>query len=164
MLGSSGAGKTHLSRRLAEVLGLACIHLDEHFWLPGQVPRGDREWRATVSRLVQRESWIMDGTYERSLDLRLPRADALVLLDCPRTRCLERVLRREGARGAVDPDHLRYVWNYPRATRPVVLASIALYARGVPVAVVDGPESAAGLLSQLQREPAPAAPDRAVAA
>ena len=134
VLGSSGAGKSHLSRALAGILGIDAIHLDDHFWQPDGQPCGDREWREIVKELAARESWIMDGTYERSLDLRMPRAEAIVLLECPSELCLERVLRREseGAKPVrhdrsspspqqIDPHHVRYISHYASVTRPVVL-------------------------------------------
>jgi adenylate kinase family enzyme len=162
VLGSSGAGKTHLSSRLAAIFGLEVIHLDDHFWQRGWRPREEREWRKMVSEMAQRDSWIMDGTYENSLDLRIPHADAIILLECHRLRCLGRVLRRQLddwirsrrdqlANGPTrfDPDHIRYVWRYPTTTRPAVLAEIERHGRGKPVVVIDGPDGLAPFLSSL---------------
>jgi adenylate kinase family enzyme len=163
LLGSSGAGKTHLSERLSDILGIPAIHLDAHFWQPGHVPRGEREWRGIVSTLVQRESWIMDGTYERSLDLRIPHADAIIVLDGPGNRCLDRVLRRqretegkqrrdraEGCAERVDLNHVRYVMQYEEVTRPQIVASIERYGRGKPVAEIRGPEHVDPFVSTLK--------------
>ena len=162
VLGSSGAGKTHLSSRLGAILGLDVIHLDDHFWQPGYRPREGREWRKMVSQMAERDSWIMDGTYERSLDLRIPQADAIILLECHRMRCLVRVLRRqadgwirshleESHDGSTrfDANHIRYVWHYPTVTRPAVLADIGRFGRGKPVVLIDGPEGVTPFLSSL---------------
>ena len=78
VLGSSGSGKTFLSLRLGQALGIEPIHLDMQFWKPGWVPTPREEWRKTVSSLVAKQSWIMDGTYESTLDLRLPTCDAII--------------------------------------------------------------------------------------
>lgn len=163
VLGSSGSGKTHLTDRLAGILGLDPIHLDAHFWRPGHLPRGEHEWRGIVSELVQRKSWIMDGTYERSLDLRIPYADAIILLDCPRNRCLDRVLQRlwetegqqrrdraEGSAEQVDLNHVRYVMHYPEVTRPKILASIEQYGPGTPVVSLQAPEAVGPFVSELR--------------
>jgi adenylate kinase family enzyme len=163
VLGSSGAGKTHLSRNLSGILGLEAIHLDDHFWHPDGHACDAREWRETVKDLAARESWIMDGTYERSLDLRLPRADAVVLLECASELCLERVLRREGwitrplgerrAGGSsreIDRNHVEYVTQYARVTRPIVLEHVERYCRGKTVVVVQAPEGVNSLLRGLE--------------
>jgi adenylate kinase family enzyme len=166
VLGSSGSGKTQLSVRLAEILGIDPIHLDAHFWREDARPREDREWREIVSKLASRDAWIMDGTYERSLDLRIPRADAILLLECAPDRCLERVVRRDaatrddprlalasGSAKPVDANHVRYVREYPAVTRPQILACIERYGRGKPVATIPTPEGVAPFLSQLATKP-----------
>lgn len=168
--GSSGSGKTHLSARLGAILGLAVVHLDDHFWQPGFSPREDEEWRNVLAKMVERDSWIIDGTYERTLDLRIPHADAIILLECHRLRCLERVLRRlwigwmqsrrSALLGVSTPfalNLIRYVWHYPTVTRPVVVANIQRYGRGKPVVVIDGPEGVAPFLSSLRASPSAAA-------
>jgi adenylate kinase family enzyme len=160
VLGSSGAGKSHLTRALAEILGIGAIHLDAHFWRPDGKPCGDREWRKIAKQLAARESWIMDGTYERSLDLRIPRADAIILLECPAELCLERVLRREteipklrgrkrrsGSAYQIDQDHVQYVTQYAAVTHPIVLELIERYGRGKAVAVLQAPEAVGSFLS-----------------
>lgn len=163
VLGSSGSGKTHLSDRLAGILAIDPIHLDAYFWQADLRPRGDREWRAMLSNLVQRESWIMDGTYERSLDLRIPHADAIVLLDCPSNRCLERVLEREkefdgktrrdrvdGCSERIDLNHVRYVMQYSEVTHPRIIASIERYGSEIPVVAIDAPEAVEVFVSKLE--------------
>ena len=51
---------------------------------------GGRWWRTSPSR----PSWVMDGTYEASLDLRLPAAEAIVYIQSSRWTCLWRVVTR----------------------------------------------------------------------
>jgi len=166
VLGSSGAGKTHLSRNLSGILGLEAIHLDDHFWQPDGQPCGDREWRAIVTQLAMREAWIMDGTYERSLELRMPRAEAIILLECPSELCLERVVRREqkiprplgqhrsgGSAHQLDRNHVQYVSQYSWVTRPIVLDHIERYGRGKTVTVVQAPEDVDSFLVGLASRP-----------
>ncbi|MFI7074130.1 adenylate kinase [Micromonospora sediminicola] len=94
VVGSSGAGKSTLAGELARRLDLPLIHLDRHYWRPGWTAPDPAEFRAEVAALAARPAWVMDGNYGGTLDLRLPRADALVFCDPSRARCLTRVLRR----------------------------------------------------------------------
>jgi adenylate kinase family enzyme len=166
VLGSSGAGKSHLSRNLSRILGIEAIHLDDHFWQPDGHPCGDREWRETVKELAARESWIMDGTYERSLDLRMPRADAIILLECAAELCLERVLRRDGwitrpteknhsggSSYQIDRSHVQYVTQYAWATRPIVLDHVERYGRDKTVVAVHAPEGVDSFLFGVASRP-----------
>jgi adenylate kinase family enzyme len=79
--GMAGSGKSTFSRSLAAKTGLPVIHLDVHFWKPGWVAPSEREWRETQSRLLASDAWIADGNYHETLDLRLERADTVVILD-----------------------------------------------------------------------------------
>ncbi|MFI7214593.1 hypothetical protein [Micromonospora maritima] len=232
VVGSSGAGKSTLAGELARRLDLPLIHLDRHYWRPGWTAPDPVEFRAEVAALAARPAWVMDGNYAGTLDLRLPRADALVLCDPSRVRCLTRVLRRRwlhrampGAAGPdrpipdaagsgrtmpnatgpvrptsvaagpvrptsdaagpgrpssdaagpgrpssdvagpvratarpdlpdgcperIDLDLLRYVWRYPRHSRPRVLAAVAAYAPTIPVHRLRRPRDVARFLDHL---------------
>jgi len=161
VLGSSGSGKTHFSMRLAEILGLDVLHLDAYFWRSDAQPRAEDEWREIVASLVQRDAWIMDGTYERSLDLRIPHADAIILLEHPPEHCLDRVIERQRSADRSRPDlpdgyvdrldnnHRLYVWRYPEVTRPAVLESIERHGPETPVLTLAAPEAIDPFLTRL---------------
>jgi adenylate kinase family enzyme len=137
VIGSGGAGKSTFARRLGGRLGLPVIHLDREYWRAGWVEPPKDEWRRRVEELCAGESWVMDGNYSGTLDVRLGACDTVVLLDLPRLLCLWRVARRAFRyRGSSRPDmgegcpeqlnkdflvFLLWVWNYPRRSRPKVL-------------------------------------------
>jgi adenylate kinase family enzyme len=131
VIGSSGAGKSMLARRLAHRLDLPLIHLDREFFGPAWEEPSRPEWRQRVSKLAAHPRWVMDGNYRSTFDLRIPRATAIVWLDLPRWRCLAnvvwRVLRHYGrtrpdiAPGSVERFNwpfMVWIWNYPRRVRP----------------------------------------------
>ena len=137
VIGSGGAGKSTFARRLGELLRLEVIHLDAEHWRPGWREPSKAEWRARVEELVGRESWVMDGNYSGTLDVRLAACDTVVFLDLPRAVCVWRVLKRmlmyrnsrrpdmaEGCDEKLDLKFLRWVWDYPKRTRPDVLRRI----------------------------------------
>ncbi|MGC4895781.1 adenylate kinase [Micromonospora sp. DT31] len=162
VVGGSGAGKSTLAGEVARRLDLPLIHLDRHYWRPGwSAPTAD-DFRAEVAALAAGPAWVMDGNYASTLDLRLPRADLLVLCDTPRTRCLVRVVRRRWAhRGAprpdlpegcperLDLDFVSLVWRHPRASRPRVLAAHATYTPALPVRRLRGWRDTARFLAEL---------------
>jgi adenylate kinase family enzyme len=149
ILGSSGSGKTSLAIRLGDILHIPLIHLDAHFWQPGWVSTPQEEWRAQVEAMVQQPCWIMDGTYERTLDVRLPAADAVICVECSRYLCLWRVLKRKltvddlqrpdaPAGQILDRSFLRYIWQYPAVTRPLVWENIREFGAGKIVIQLGG--------------------------
>ena len=92
--GMAGSGKSTFSKALAARTGLPLIHLDLHYWKPGWVKPSDDEWRAKQGRLLAGDAWIADGNYHETLDLRLERADTVVILDTPWWVCAGRAFVR----------------------------------------------------------------------
>ena len=138
VLGSSGSGKSRFSSRLAKLLGIRPIHLDAYFWKPGWVATPAEEWNDIVTELIADDSWIMDGTYERTLHLRIPAAETLIVIDSHRLACLGRILWRKitddgpsrtdaPSNQPIDWDYVGYIWHYPSRTRPVVQKCIQEY-------------------------------------
>jgi adenylate kinase family enzyme len=111
--GLAGSGKSTFALALAAKTGLPVIHLDVHFWKPGWVEPSEAEWREKQRDLLGGDAWIADGNYRETLDLRLERADTVVVLDLPWWRCSGRAL----VRGFRMPDELPEGCDYPRWRR-----------------------------------------------
>jgi adenylate kinase family enzyme len=162
VIGISGAGKSTFSGALAARTGLPIIHLDTEFWQPGWKITPRREWRAKVAQLVERESWIMDGSYGSSLDLRLPRADTLLWFDYPRHVCLRRVIWRiattygrvredlaPGCPEQLDLEFLRFVWDFNTKSRPQIVSMLAEHGQHLQPVVFRRDRDVARFLDRL---------------
>jgi adenylate kinase family enzyme len=131
ILGPGGAGKSTFARQLAKLLKIELIHLDVLYWLPGWQEPSKEEWRKLVAEAVKRDSWIMDGNYTGSIDIRLPACDTVIFLDAPRLLCIWRVLKRrmlfsrsvrpdmaQGCPEKFDWKFMFYLWGYPEKVKP----------------------------------------------
>src|SRR6266436_5243884 len=94
IIGSGGAGKSTFARRLNNILNLGLIHLDTLYWNPGWVETPKPEWRAIVEGLLGKDSWIIDGNYSGTLDIRIAACDTIIFLDIGRATCAWRILKR----------------------------------------------------------------------
>lgn len=127
IIGPCGSGKSTLSYTLGLHLGLPVHHLDKLGWSPGWVETDKIELRERIKAIVASDSWLIEGNYGSTLDLRLPRADTVVYLDFPISLCVWRLLRRillhrgktrpdmaDGCPERFDFEFLRYVvfWNW----------------------------------------------------
>jgi adenylate kinase family enzyme len=134
VIGSGGAGKSTFAKRLGTRLKIKVIHLDSIYWRPGWVEMPKAEWLKTVEELLKLESWIMDGNYSGTLELRLQSCDTVIFLDLPRIVCLWRVVKRllqyhnrsrpdmaDECREKFNLEFMRWVWDYPKRARPKVL-------------------------------------------
>lgn len=153
VLGCSGSGKTTLTRKLAARIGADPIYLDQHHWQRGWVVPPRDQWHETLRSLIARERWVMDGTYDGTLHLRLPRADAIILFETNRLRCLWRVTARwlagqprpelpEECPDKVDWEFVRYIWTFDRVVLPKIFAVINKAGRDVPIVRLSGIEDA----------------------
>jgi len=96
VVGSSGSGKTTVSRALASALGVPVLELDAVFHQPGWTPRPDPEFQDMVRSFVAGDRWVVDGNYSGHGmgDIVWPRADTIVWLDPPRRVVMRRVVIR----------------------------------------------------------------------
>src|SRR5690349_18913828 len=94
VIGSGGSGKSTFSRELGRATGIPVIHLDREFWRPGWEETPKDEWNALVAELLAGESWIMDGNFGGTREMRMQAADTIIFLDLPRRVCLYRILKR----------------------------------------------------------------------
>ena len=118
VIGCPGAGKSTLTRALAETLGLPAVYLDRLWWKSGWINRTRAEFDARLDAALAGDAWVMDGNYLRTLPRRLERCDAVLFLDYPRRLCLFRALRRILRwRGRTRPAHGR---GLPGAAGPGV--------------------------------------------
>ena len=137
VIGSPGSGKSTLARKLGEKLHVPVIHLDLHFWNPGWQPVEEGVFRERVIQLSEAPEWVMDGNYAQTFDIRIPRADTLVWLDCSRVICVLRVMARSlrgygrssarlpaGCPERFDFAFFRYVWDFPAKHRPGIVSGV----------------------------------------
>lgn len=94
VIGVAGAGKSTFSRALSLRTGLPLIPLDVYDWKPGWTKPSEQEWRDRQRDLLAGPAWIADGNDPESLDLRLERADTVVLLETPWWICASRAFVR----------------------------------------------------------------------
>ena len=115
IVGGSCAGKTTLSRRLAQQLGVPHIELDALHHGPNwdEAPAGLLQERVESALAQARDGWVVDGNYHGKLGrLVLDRSDVVVFLDPPFPIVLRRALWRTFVRALLR----RKLWNGNRET------------------------------------------------
>ncbi len=93
-MGTSCSGKSSLSRRISERLGMAHTELDALFWKPDWCPRPMEEFHTLVTEVVQQQVWLLDGNYGSARDIILPRATTVIWLNYSFRLVMWRALRR----------------------------------------------------------------------
>lgn len=91
---SAGAGKSTFARKLGEKLEMPVHHLDSYYWKAGWLEREKEEFRDKQRQLVKEDTWIIEGNYASSMEIRLAEADTFIYLELPLRVCLYRALKR----------------------------------------------------------------------
>lgn len=131
IIGCGGSGKSTLARILGEKTGLPVVHLDQIWWAPGNWQHMDREEFDTILKAeVEKPRWILDGNFNRTLEMRLENCDTVIYLDYNRMVCLVSWLKRvishwgkarpdmaQGCAEWFDPEMAGWIWSFNRKNR-----------------------------------------------
>ena len=140
ILGCPGGGKSTLARALGKRLALPVIHIDTLYWQPGWTAPDEATFRARMTEALAGDRWVVDGNFSATFDLRLPRAEMVIVIEQPRWRCLWGAFKRwliwrgrnrpdlaSNCPEKFDPEFYRYIWNYERDQTPKLAPALARY-------------------------------------
>ena len=163
VVGSPGAGKSTLSRKIGEVLSIKVHHIDRIFWLPNWTERSPDEFDKALLEVLSENEWVIDGNYQRTLEKRAEFADTVIFLDMNRFVCIYRVLRRvwkwrgstrpdmgDGCEEKVEIEFLRFVWNFTKRERPGTIRLLDRIAAEKTVITLKNSKSIKKFLENLQ--------------
>ena len=94
VIGCPGAGKTYFSKRLSKILNLPLVHMDNLYWNKDKTSVDLDTLKARLQPYLEKEEWIIDGNYHKTLEMRLPYASDVFVLDLPRKECIQGILDR----------------------------------------------------------------------
>lgn len=164
VIGSGGAGKSTLARRIGDALGIEVIHLDKLYWKPNWTKTPKDEWRETVERELSKIEWVMDGNFGGTMETRIAACDTVVYLDFPRVICLYRAFKRvltyynrtrpdmgEGCREKIDFEFLHWVWTFPERAKPEIEERLKRCAAGKNVIRLHSPREVENFLRDLTK-------------
>lgn len=130
IIGCGGSGKSTLSRILSEKTDLPIVHLDKLFWKEGWINIPREEFNILLMKELQKDKWIIDGNYDRTLEARIKRCDTIIYLDYPRRTSLFGVIKRvissygkvrpdmaDGCPERFDLEFIKWIWNFNKEHR-----------------------------------------------
>lgn len=132
--GSPGAGKTTLSRELGAITGIDIHPLDLVYWKTGWRRPDPQERDAGITKILRKNSWIVDGVSERIFAA----ADVLIFLDVPRSVAYARLCKRfmqslfqrrkdvpeQSPEWRILGKAIHVIWHFPARHRPGMLRSL----------------------------------------
>ena len=98
--------------------------------------------------MLERDSWIIDGNYRDTLDLRLKDCDTIIFLDYPRRTAIYGIYKRyfqyrnkerdtiaKGCPEKIDRSFFKWVWNFRKNARPIIVDKINEYKKDKEVLI-----------------------------
>ena len=128
IIGCPGSGKSTLSVQLAKILNLEVIHLDKVYWKPYWVNISKEEFDEKHDEILKKESFILDGNYNRTISKRLEKCDLVIYLDYDSQVCIDSYIQRvkdgsikdfitENCVETLDEDFNNYISSYNEKNR-----------------------------------------------
>lgn len=140
VVGCGGAGKSTFSRELSNKLDIPVYHLDKLFWNEGWIETPKAEFNKKIEKVINKDKWIIDGNYIRTIDIRAKKADTIIFINMPTYICLYRIFKRrfmyrrksrpdmaEGCPEGIDIEFFKWVLSYNKKIRPEILKKLSLY-------------------------------------
>lgn len=134
IIGCSGSGKSTLAFKLHEILKLPIYHLDQYYWKPNWQQPEFEKFQVIHNQICDKNQWIIDGIYSRTLPYRFDKADVIIFLDLPRYICLFQVCKRillnynkitsssaPSCPERFDLNFFKWIWNYKKCSRVEIL-------------------------------------------
>lgn len=135
VIGSPGAGKSTFARKLQEKTNLPLYYLDMLWHKADKTNVSQEEFDAHLGEILQKDAWIIDGNYQRTLEMRLQACDTVFLLDFPPEICLAGVKSRIGKpredmpwiETEFDAEFKQWILDFPTNQLPQIYALLEEY-------------------------------------
>ena len=129
VIGCPGGGKSCFSRALSKQTGLPVYHLDLLYWNADRTTVSSDTFLSRLHKVLQSDSWIMDGNFSATLPLRIQHCDTVFFLDYPTEVCLAGVRARLGKprpdmpwiEQTEDDEFMEFITRFPGDCRPAIL-------------------------------------------
>lgn len=96
VIGCPGSGKSTFARKLSKYMNIPLCYLDRLNWNSDKTTVTREVFDKRLSEVMQKDEWIIDGNYMRTMEIRMAKADVIYLFDLPTDICLDGVCERLG--------------------------------------------------------------------
>lgn len=158
VIGSPGAGKSTFSRSLKDATGLPLYYLDRIWHRPDKTTISREEFDVRLKEILLKDQWIIDGNYNRTLEIRLQYCDTVFLMDFSVGTCLFGAEARVGqeredipwVEKELDSEFRKFIMDFPKESLPRIYELIEKYRTDKNIVIFKSREEAEAYLSEIQ--------------
>ena len=145
------------SRKLRDVTGLTLYYLDMIWHKPDGTNISREEFDEKLRSIMSRDSWIIDGNYQRTLETRIKACDTVFLFDLPTETCIEGALSRIGKKredmpwfeNELDPQFRQWIESFRENQLPEIYRLLEKYKNGRQIVIFRTREQADKFIEKL---------------
>lgn len=135
VIGCPGAGKSTFARNLSKIFDLPLYYLDMIWHKKDRTNIDINEFDDKLKQIMTNDKWIIDGNYQRTLEMRIQECDTIFLLDMPLEVCLASVEKRIGTKREdmpwieeeFDEEFKQFIIDFPKNQLPYIYQLLDKY-------------------------------------
>ena len=160
VIGCPGSGKSTFSQMLKEKLNIPLFHLDMLYHNADGTHISKEELEEKLQKIFQEnKEWIIDGNYQRTLEMRIKECDTIFLLDYPIEICLAGAESRVGKKRddlpwveeKLDEEFKQVILNFSKEKLPHIYELIENYKNNKKIVIFKSREEAEEYISKVKR-------------
>lgn len=159
VIGCPGSGKTTFAEKLNKYTGLPLYYLDAIWHKPDKTHIPREEFDQRITEVFATPEWIIDGNYNRTIEIRLKECDTVFLFDLPPEVCIQGATDRLGKgrydlpwlETEPDPEFMRFIEEFPQTTLPKIYELIEKYKEGKHIVIFKSREEADEYINKIKR-------------
>lgn len=157
IIGCPGSGKTTFAEKLRAKTNLPLFHLDAIWHKPDKTHISRAEYDARLAEILALDSWIIDGNYSRTIEIRMSACDTVFLFDLPAEVCIDGAIARLGKPRydmpwidtELDPNFKKEIEEFGNKNLPTIYALLDKYKDGRTVVIFKSREEADDYIRQI---------------
>ncbi len=157
VIGCPGSGKTTFSERLNQITALPLYHLDAIWHKPDKTHITREDFDRRMAEIFSTNAWIIDGNYNRTIEMRLQECDTVFLFDLPTEVCLQGATERIGKgrydlpwlETELDPEFEGFIRDFAKHSLPKIYALLEKYQEEKQIVVFKSHKEADDFLKRI---------------
>lgn len=158
IIGCPGAGKSTFARKLSKASNLPLYYLDMLWHKSDKTNISKEKFDEELEKILKKDKWIIDGNYQRTLEMRLKECDTVFLLDYPLKVCLSGAESRIGKKREdlpwvekeFDEEFKNWILNFSKERLPKIYDLLDKYSDNKNIIIFKSREEADNYLKNMK--------------